>query len=370
MTRGAGNRSLIKIVKSLVGYTRRLHIRIMGTMRKVLIIMGAIIVAIVVGVVYIPLSSTRDTPPQKVVEKEKPLAKYSYPSLHKTVFSGSKITVGEVVKDEEQFTSYIFSFSTGGKNVSGLMNVPKKPGDYPVIIMIRGYVPKEMYEPGMGTSHGGEVLAQNGFITLAPDFLGYGSSDKPSPDAMEDRFLTYTSTLELISSLSNLNSALESQAILARYDGSHLGIWGHSNGGQIALSVLEITGMQYPTVLWAPVSKPFPYSILYYTDDIDDHGKALRKVVANFEKEYDAEKYSLTNYLDWIEAPIQIHQGGADEAVPQKWSDTLVESLKQKEKSVEYFTYPGDDHNFSQGNWNTVMQRSMAFYQIQFAPKL
>lgn len=332
-------------------------------MKKIIIFIGIIVVAIVIGIKY--LKQDRITSPlgNGITSKEKKLAQYSYTALQKITFSGSKIIIDKVMKDEENFASYLFYFYVRGKKLSGLMNVPKKSGDYPVIVMIRGYVDQSIYKPGVGTSHGGEALAQNGFITLAPDFLGYGYSDKGSTDVIEDRFLTYVSVLELISSTKNLNTALEDKLLTARFDGTHLGIWGHSNGGQIALSVLEISGKDYPTVLWAPVSKPFPYSILYYTDDIDDHGKALRKVVSDFEKDYDAEKYSLTNYFDWIKAPMQIHQGGADEAVPQKWSDILVETLEKKEKDVEYFTYPGEDHNFTQGNWSLTMQKTMAFYK-------
>ncbi len=336
-------------------------------MKKIFFFIVLIIIAVIIGIKYFkptkifsPLGGGR-------ISLEKKLAQYSYTALQKTTFSGSEITIDKVIKDEDSFTSYLFYYYVRGKKVSGLMNVPKKSGSCPVIIMIRGYVDKNIYESGVGTNHGGEVLAQNGFITLAPDFLGYGSSAKDSTDAMEGRFLTYVTVMELISSTKNLNPTLENKLSAARFDGTHLGIWGHSNGGQIALSVLEISGKDYPTVLWAPVSKPFPYSILYYTDDIDDHGKALRKVVSDFEKEYNSEKYSLTNYFDWIKAPIEIHQGGADEAVPQKWSDILAEALKKKGKDIEYFTYPSEDHNFAQGNWSLVMQRTMEFYKKNFA---
>jgi dipeptidyl aminopeptidase/acylaminoacyl peptidase len=335
-------------------------------MKKLFLIIGIIIVAVVVGIKYLKSSEIISPLGKGRTSQEKKLAQYSYTALQNTTFSGSQIIIDKVMKDDINFTSYIFYYYAKGKKVSGLINVPKNSGNYPVIIMIRGFVDPSIYQPGVGTSHGGEVLAQNGFITLAPDFLGYGYSDKPSPDAMEDRFLTYVSVLELISSTKNLNTALKNKSLTARFDNMPLGIWGHSNGGQIALSVLEISGKDYPTVLWAPVSKPFPYSILYYTDDIADHGKALRKAVFDFEKDYDSEKYSPTNYFDWIKAQIQIHQGGADQEVPQKWSDTLVATLKEKGGDVEYFTYPGENHNFDQGSWDLVMQRTMAFYKKRF----
>lgn len=323
--------------------------------------------AVVAGWLILAKPAKSPAKTDEIIVKEKKLTQYSYPSLKNRQFAGSEIIIDKIIKDEQDFVSYLFYFKVQSKKVSGLINIPKEAGTYPVIVMIRGYVDKEIYQTGIGTSHGGEVLAQNGFITLAPDFLGYGASDLPSPEAMEDRFLTYVTVLELLNSISNLNSALAKASITARTNNDKVGIWGHSNGGQIAISTLEITSHAYPTVLWAPVTKPFPYSILYYTDDIEDHGKALRRVVADFELEYDIEQYSLTNYVNWIKAPIQIHQGSADQAVPQTWSDSFVKELQTKEKIVEYFVYVGDDHNFANGNWNTVIGRTIAFYKKSFA---
>ena len=298
---------------------------------------------------------------------EKPLEKYSFENLKKRDFKPSEITIGKILKDEDNFISYVFYFNVDKSKVSGLINLPKKGGTFPIIVMFRGFVDQKIYTIGEGTRRSGEVFAANNFITLSPDFLGYGDSDPPSENSIEERFQTYTAALTLLSSIENLNKALEKiEGNLVRADTQKIGIWGHSNGGQIALSVLEISGKNYPAVLWAPVSKPFPYSILYYTDDFDDHGKALRKAVANFEKDYDIEKYSLTNFLNWVEAPVQIHQGGSDEAVPQKWSDQLLDALKKLNKDINYFTYPGNDHNLMPDAWSLAVSRSISFYRENF----
>ena len=299
--------------------------------------------------------------------KERVLDKYTFSNLRKQQFKNSVISLGRVLDDKEGVTSQIFYYEVDGKRVSGLINLPKAEGVYPIIIMLRGFVPIESYTTGVGTKRLGDVFAQNGFITLAPDFLGYGESDKPSLNPMEERFQTYTASLTLLASLESLDSALlASYSGRIKADASKVGIWGHSNGGQIALSVLEITGKNYPTVLWAPVSKPFPYSILYYTDEFDDHGKKLRRVVANFEKDYDIELYSLTNFFDWINATVQIHQGEEDDAVPKKWSEELNEKLKELEKDISYFIYPNSDHNLMPNGWNQAVQRSMEFYRESF----
>ncbi len=296
------------------------------------------------------------------IVKEKPLDKYTIEALSQTNFEASRIEIGELVKDTPDYSSYLFYFHPQGKKVSGLLNIPKNTGPLPVIVMFRGYIDREAYVTGAGTVRSSEVFAANGFVTLAPDFLGYGQSDNPSENPVEERFQTYTTALTLLSSLKNLNTALAGARLNTRIDDTKVGIWGHSNGGQIALTILEITGKNIPAVLWAPVSKPFPYSVLYYTDDFDDHGKLLRKVIADFEEDYDVEKYSLTNHFDKINANLQIHQGTQDDAVPVKWSDQLVEQLKKLNKNIEHFTYNGDDHNFAKGSWQTVVNRNITFF--------
>ncbi|MDP3987927.1 MAG: prolyl oligopeptidase family serine peptidase [Candidatus Levybacteria bacterium] len=344
-------------------------------MKKVLpLIFSALVVLGVLAFFFFQKESRELISPLAGKPVEKPLDKYTFEALRKREFKGSEIKIGKVLKETDTFTSYIFYFNTEGEKglprqgrVSGLMNLPTKTGTYPVIVMFRGYIDKEKFTTGEGTRNSAEALSSAGFITLAPDFLGFGESDKESSRPFEDRFQTYTTAITLLNSVKNLNKGLETIVNNnVQVDSEKVGIWGHSNGGHISLSVLEITGKNYPTVLWAPVSKPFPYSILYYTDEFDDKGKALRKVLAGFEKNYDVEKYSTTNFLDWINAPIELHQGIDDESVPLKWSDNLIGELKKHHLDITYYTYPGENHNFQNGSWPLAIQRSTSFYQNHF----
>lgn len=314
------------------------------------------------------------SPILKNIPKSKPLLVYTFDNLKKTTFSGEQITVGRKVNETSDSLSQMFYFSvpqtpnsTTKRKVSGLLNVPKKAGSYPVIVMLRGFAPKETYQSGIGTQPSARVFSQNGFITVAPDFLGYGESDASLPNDFENRMQTYTTALTLLSSLSTLNSGLEaSYSGKIKADINKIGIWGHSNGGQIALSSLAISGATYPTVLWAPVSKSFPYSILYYTDETDDHGKVLRKALANFEEDYDTEQFSPINYYQWIKAPIEINQGIEDHEVPVWWSDELVSALEKDHIDVTYFTYPEADHNLQPNGWSSAVTRSIDFYNNYF----
>lgn len=302
--------------------------------------------------------------PEKISQPaEKPLEKYTIPALAAGKSPPSEIIFDETLSTEDTLKTYTFHYFVEGKKVSGVLNVPVSGGNYPVIVMFRGYVDKEDYSPGIGTQPAARIFAKNGFITLAPDFLGYGESDGASDNSIEDRFQTYITSTTLLTSVGNLNIELSKNNISAKAIPEKVGIWGHSNGGQIALSTLEITGAPYPTVLWAPVSKPFPYSVLYYTDEFEDRGKLLRKAIADFEKDYDVDLYSLTNYLDMIKAPLQIHQGTADDKVLLSWSNQLTSELKKLNIQFEYYTYDSADHNLRPDGWEKAVERSINFYE-------
>lgn len=289
--------------------------------------------------------------PQSFKILEKPLDKYTYENLRNRRYTGSRIIVSDTVKDAKDFETRSFSFNAEGKKVTGQANFPKDGKKlHPIIIMFRGYVSRETYRPGDGTRHAGEYFAGRGFVTLAPDFAGYGGSDPADTDTLKARFETYITAATLMNSVNDL----------PQVDTDHIFVWGHSNGGQIAITALEITGANYPTVLWAPVSKPFPYSILFYSDEASDSGKALRMVVAGFDRNYDAQKYSLNNYLDWIVSPIMLQQGVGDDTVLPRWSRELNKNLKELNKEVKYFEYTGD-HNFS-GSWNKVIADDLEFF--------
>lgn len=290
--------------------------------------------------------------------KQKPLEKFTFDNLARRDYLGSEIILEREIevyeKQPEEFKTYLFSYLSDGKKITGQVNIPMTPksNKMPVVILIRGYVDQTIYETGIGTKKAAEAFAKMGYLTLAPDFLGYGDSDKPEDDVWWERLNNPVQVLNLLASLKKFGQA----------DPDKVAIWAHSNGGQIALSVLEISQKPIPTTLWAPVSKPFPYSILYYTDEFDDQGKALRKELAHFESDYDVSLFSITKYFDRIKAPIAVRQGTSDEAVPLAWSEALVKNLKDLDIDVEYNVYPAADHNML-GAWDKAIERDLQFFK-------
>lgn len=287
-----------------------------------------------------------------------PLNKYTIENLSKIDFPENDIKIGDLISETDEYSTYKYSMqfspdmSGNLKTVSGIINIPKGEGTFPAVVMFRGFVSQETYTMGTGTQPSAKVFASNGYITIAPDFLGYGEGDREAGDIFESRFQTYVTAAVTLKSIKSIKA----------WDGKNISIWAHSNGGQVALTTLEITGVNYPTVLWAPVSMRFPASILYYIDEAIDGGKYLISEVSEFNEIYDAEKFSMTNYFENIKAPIQLNQGTADTAVPYWLSDSLNKELKNSTVSSVYIKYPGNDHNM-RPNWDEVVDNNLSFYK-------
>ncbi len=302
------------------------------------------------------------------------LARYNFDNLRKRTYKSSEITkIGNtLVVDEARkelvkrgdlagktfdFETQAISFISNGKKISGMMNLPVgyKNKKSPAIIMIRGFAESYDYYVGSGSWRAADELARNGYVTVSLDFLGFGLSDKESGDILEARFEKPIGVIELIESVKNLDMV----------DPTKIGIWAHSNGGQIAISVLEISGENYPTVLWAPMTNPFPQSVLETADDDSEGSRIVRQKIADFEKEYDSRLYSIDNFYSWIASPILVHQGTADVWCKVEWQKKLRDRLRSLGKDINLDIRVGSDHNFKQ-SWDKVMKKDIEFFNIQF----
>ena len=246
--------------------------------------------------------------------------------------------------ENECFVTNEISFESDGKKISGMINYwPEKSSLSKVIIMIRGYAEPAGYFVGSGTWKVADALAKAGYATISLDFLGYGNSDKEPSDVLEARFHKVIEVMDLI----------ESVKALPWVDKNRIGIWAHSNGGQIALSVLETTGASYPTVLWAPMTQNFPESVLS-TNDADS---PINGIIAEFEKHYDSRRYAFENYYSWIKAPVLIQQGTADVWCKVEWQQRVVQAI-----NGELVVYDGADHNLK-GSWEDAVLKDVEWYK-------
>ena len=329
-----------------------------------------------------------------IKQKDLPLLQYSIENLGKKEFKVKKpIQIEKVISEDLEKKIYVllFTYESQGKNISGALNlkIDDETSNKPVIVMIRGYVPPEGYFTGSGTKNAAAVLANSSYLTLAPDFLGFGESDSEPKDTWEARFVKVVNVIDLIKTVQEFPeidlSTIENLPIKKiSLDASKIGIWGHSNGGQIAISTLEVLGSNLPTTLWAPVLAPFPYSILYFSDENDDEGKEARKYVSLFEEDYDVFDFSLTKHLDRLNGPIQIQHGTNDDSALVSWTEEFLtkidlenekratdgsESAIKNEIKIDFYKYPGANHNL-QPNWDDAIQKDLLFFSKNLLNKI
>lgn len=336
----------------------------------------------------------------------RPLLTYTIPNLQHYPYQTSDLHIERMQRENDGFASYVFSYTTMGKKMSGQLNIPESlrgqvgaTDPHQIILLLRGYVPPELFDSGVGTKNAASVFARAGYITIAPDFFGYGTSDAEFEDSWKARFSKPVQVIELIQSVRAHGVPLSADTD-ARAAATISGIWAHSNGGQIALTTLEVMDEPIPTTLWAPVTAPFPYSILFFGDEEADEGKAQRAWIAQFEREYDVSDFTLSQHLDLLQGPLQIHHGTTDDAALYAWSTEFEQKLRAENErraqrqhsaialaatasaelnasaaatpasplrapiSYQLFTYPGADHNLQPAeNWNQAIARDVHFFE-------
>jgi dienelactone hydrolase len=153
-------------------------------------------------------------------------------------------------------------------------------------------------------------------------------------------------------------------------------MWGHSMGGSITLQVMVATEDVKAGVIWAGMVGSYPEILEWWrqrwgTDSLPtpDPETGSRPGVAALVETYglpdEAPEFwnaiSATSFLSDLSGPLQLHHGTADSSVPHVWSEALEERMEAAGQTVEFYSYPGDNHNLS-NNFSLAMERSVDFF--------
>ncbi len=250
------------------------------------------------------------------------------------------------------FTRTLITYPSDGLTIYGFMDVPRGQGPFPAIIALHGYVSPSVYHTVDYTTRYADALAGAGYLVLHPNLRGYPPSDR-GPDLF--RTGEATDVLNLIALVRETGGkpgplqAAESQAI---------GIWGHSNGGGIALRVITVSPDVRAAVLYGAMSGDEEKN--YEQVRIWSGG---RRTPPELAAPADAlARISPINYLDRIQTAVSINHGAADTEVPPAWSADLYTRLQGLKKTVEYYSYPGQNHILQGPSDTLFIQRMIAFY--------
>lgn len=278
---------------------------------------------------------------------------------------GRELKLVKVLAANDSYTRYYITYMSGKLRISGIMNVPKGKGPFPVIITAHGFVEPRYYTTGRGLKREQDYLARRGYIVLHPDYRNNDGSDK-DPDNNLHLNLGYTEdVINAVYAVKNSNFKF--------IDKDNIGLLGHSLGGGVALNMMVTKpGLVKSYVLFAPIS-------IDYRDNFErwigrhDHitlqkygpPKMREKIIATYgSPEANPEFWdniSPKTFIRNISDPVMVHQGTADQDVPYEWVFKLQDAFKKNNKRVTVYLYEGEHHEFSNA-WPLVMQRSTKFF--------
>lgn len=297
---------------------------------------------------------------------------YTIEGLRRRSYLGGTIQIRQLLTATTIFTSYYIYYPSDGLTITGIMQVPRGKGPFPVIILNHGYIARDRYWPGADTWRAANFLNRQGYLTIAPDFRSWGGSDTGN---------SFFRTGQVIDTL-NLVSSLPS---IAQADTGRVGMWGHSMGGGVTTKAITVDPRIKAAVLYAPLSA-YDSEVLarWGPGCVPSNRPQLADVCSDAEilvNDIDPKLYlayadaiynpllmyetSPINHFDGVVAPVQIHIGEADTSTPPEWARAIYDRLRAAGKPVEIYTYPDQGHTLTGQSWRLFAERSADFFDRQ-----
>jgi dipeptidyl aminopeptidase/acylaminoacyl peptidase len=235
---------------------------------------------------------------------------------------------------------------------------------WPAIVFNHGYIAPQAYKTTERYVAYVDQLARHGYIVYKIDYRGHDQSQGQASGAYGDPGYT----VDVLNAL----SALEA---FPQADASRIGMWGHSMGGFLTLRAMVISKDIKAGVIWSGVVGSYPDLLCCWhppapgvptrTPNPDYHVRWR----ASWERLYGTPQenpdfwmdISANSYLSDLSGPLQVHHDVGDSEVPVKFSEDLYQEVLAVGKTVEYYEYPGDDHNLA-NYFSLAMQRTIEFF--------
>jgi len=276
--------------------------------------------------------------------------------LRERDYAGGTVETKWVITTTSHYTRYYIAYPSGDLTITGVMHIPYGEGPFPVVILNHGYIPPERYWSGADTWRAADYLASRGYLTIAPDYRGWGGSDS-GPSFFRTGLLI--DVVNLVSSLPSVSQA----------DHRQLGMWGHSLGGGLTTKAITIDQRIKAAVLYGPISGDDGENMRRWPDwrRVDPQDPLWLPYRQAVRDQAFLQRTSPINYFDLVTAPVQIHQGTADDTTPPRWAEAIRDALLAAGKEVEYYAYEGQGHAFQGESWELFMERITAFFDVHLS---
>jgi dipeptidyl aminopeptidase/acylaminoacyl peptidase len=288
-------------------------------------------------------------------------------TMREKSYPGSGITIEQTLSPGSNYNRYVVSYMSEDLKIYGLLTVPigqKPAGGWPVIVFNHGYIPPASYSTISSYNIMVAPLAASGFIVFKPDYRGNGNSQgSPAQPYVSPDYVT--DSMNALASIKNYKDA----------NSQKIGVFGHSMGGNISLHELVMTHDIKAAELMAGVvgnetglAQWWDHRFMTHSiggNDLDTYyayEKMIQDTGAPTENPTFWNAIDSTQFLSFINAPIQIQVGSADEDVPVSFSSSLRDLLSQNNKAVDYKVYQGADHNLAPDT-ATAIEVSVAFFK-------
>jgi uncharacterized protein len=276
------------------------------------------------------------------------LPAYYIESLRRRVPVAGRIEVGDLMFRGPGFTKYHMTWTSGGQPMTGTISLPDGDGPHPVVIVNHGHIPAERYWIGQDSGIFGDPMAAHGFISIAPNYVGYDGSGPGDPALLPNQRIAVT-VMDLISSLGSL----------PQVDPSRVAVVGHSQGGGVSQILMVVDPRIRAVVLHAPVSS-------------SEAENALRLHARNGswpplgDPAQNAEAYahvSPRTYFAPGQPPVLLVQGTADHTIPAEHTQATFDALQASGVAARLTWIPGADHDLVGADRDSAVAEQDAWIQ-------
>lgn len=289
-------------------------------------------------------------------------------ALREREIAGSEIIFEQRLADGAGYSQYIASYVSEGNKIYGLLTIPfgdVPPDGFKAIVFNHGYIPPSSYRTTERYVDYVATLARHGFVVFKIDMRGHGNSEgEPTGSYYSPGY-----TIDAIAALKSLQT-------LDIVDPEGIGMWGHSMAGNLVLRAMLIEPDIKAGVIWAGAVYSYDDFVKYRISDPSrstasseqsSRRRRSRAINTLYGSPTSAHPYwravSLTENIEYLQSPLQIHHAADDAVVNIGYSIELSEVLEQHDKFFEFYTYDGGGHNISSPYFEVAILRTVEFFK-------
>ncbi len=286
--------------------------------------------------------------------------------LRQQNYPGSDMTIEQELPRGSNYRQYIASYESEGLKIYGLLTIPEgeKPATgWPAIVFNHGFIPPNTYRTTERYVAYVAAIARSGYVVFKPDYRGHGDSEGEARGG----YSTPDYTIDVLNALASVKK-------LSEVDPNRVGMWGHSMGGMVTLRSMVISKDIKAGVIWSGVVASYadliskwhqPHSEPVPTSGPPEARRWRNQMIEEYGTPEENPDFwnsiSPITYVSDISGPLQLHHSTTDPEVPYAFSQGLDQALQAADKTVEFYSYAGDNHNLS-NSFGVAMQRTIAFF--------